>query len=532
MHAPDSPLVELGGGGKGSQPMERIASTSLIIEKGLDGYSTVGVSQADVRQYFDLIKVGKASKVLHEEYEVEEEVAAMVARCHLLPKLELNIRGTIWQVPRRKRGLLTGATSSPMLARLPIERSAKRCLPKWQLLALELREEENCEMGRICFSHWADNLYEYGTDPASAMQVLEEMEVELAKEWNLEYGRDSKEWLVLDGSEWKKDAKFKLRPVSARQTPETDIYDTDLTAELPEVEFCKRGWRPVEVMKMLGAHLSGDASISVDLRECKRSMWRSFHGNIGKDGFKGSLGARCKPSLEDCLLKIKNIMRSTLPIIRYRWSRWPWTKARARQIDDFQALLVSRALSLPWAPGETAARYFAKRTEFSRNLCVEIGRWSDKWERDILLWERHMQRRESWLQEYLQLGLTRDNAWWRERNKQGQAKLVWKDTWLERLRLWRDEGWLSEKRMKYAPSTSNTSSVYAGRTKTRTARGKVHKRWERGLAELKQDRQSRMMKLQGAPPISEDKSGITKFTTKGIAKLRKFIQNMLANHEG
>ena len=112
-------------------------------------------------------------------------------------------------------------------------------------------------------------------------------------------------------------------------------------ADAPEESVFNRGWRCVDHMKSLGAWLSGSGSSEKDWRETKKAMWSAFHGNLGKDGFRWSQMGKKKCAricIEDTFLKIGNVSRAVLPILRYRWVFWSLSETRCKAINALQTL--------------------------------------------------------------------------------------------------------------------------------------------------------------------------------------------------
>ena len=103
------------------------------------------------------------------------------------------------------------------------------------------------------------------------------------------------------------------------------------------------------------------------------------------------------------------------------------------------------------AIGEEVPEFVRRRGKIARKLCKDQGLWSQRWYSRVIKWDRHL----------------------------SQSRNTY--SWSSRLRTFHGSDWLFLQRMSFIKAASNTVSVLAGRTGTRTFPGKVFARWHDGV---------------------------------------------------
>ena len=175
---PTDDSLYLGGGNKGTQPLDITHSLSLIVEKGLDMHSAASVGQCDVKQYYDFIPLGRLGQELLRGGCPRELVGATL-RLHAKPPLSLMVGSQLVTLPPRSRGVMTGAQSAGILSRIPIESVARKRWHVWREFGFHF--DTSC----ISFGNWADNLFAASHDTDSVAFILEDTAARSLEEWGL-----------------------------------------------------------------------------------------------------------------------------------------------------------------------------------------------------------------------------------------------------------------------------------------------------------------------------------------------------------
>lgn len=200
-------------------------------------------------------------------------------------------------------------------------------------------------------------------------------------------------------------------------------------------------WPIVDCFLVLGHCIQHNGSIR-SCWSCTRSaMWRAFWGNAG------SKTAECLSRQQKMCL----IARAVSPQVDYRSSRWPPQSQIAQELDKIHQKMISIVLHESRKPGEDIPEYVRRRGRIARNLCEQFGFWSQRWFARAIKWDRHLSRTQ--------------NA----------------SSWLSRLHTYHASEWLIGQRLSFIVSQSSTTSMFAGRTGTRSFQGNVFMRWHDGI---------------------------------------------------
>ena len=143
---------------------------------------------------------------------------------------------------------------------------------------------------------------------------------------------------------------------------------------------------------------------------------------------------------------------SNVPMSVEQLARNPPNQRAPHPID--QQKMIASIVRLPQVPGEEAKDYVRRRGREARKTRAEQGMWSKHWFGRAVSWDDHLARPRNF------------------------------NSWPAQLRDYRGKEWLMERRASFAASASSrgsTASILAGRTGTRSARGKVHVRWHDGI---------------------------------------------------
>lgn len=265
---------------------------------------------------------------------------------------------------------MTGASSSVLLALVPIADSASSCLHLIKPLGLIL--------GSNCFTLacWIDNLLSFGENANACVAILRILERVLFEKWGLVYGNNSKEVLILPGG----------TPLDASHTA--------------------AGWESKSSMKTLGSIICGNGSVVADVAETKQRVRRCWLGNLSRK-------ALVKPNGHSIKSKIKLLDRALLPILASKAVRWPPIAPRAKWFDKFQHDLLAPSLPLPGIEGESTLQWFNRRANFTKLCLADSKSWSASIEKRQKGYLRHLARHESLWPHILMKW--RQTDWWRER---------------------------------------------------------------------------------------------------------------------
>ena len=142
----------------------------------------------------------------------------------------------------------------------------------------------------------------------------------------------------------------------------------------------------------------------------------------------------------------------------YRCSIRPLQRQISKEVDATQRKMTAIACLLARGPGEDPVQYARRKGRHASKLAQDSGLWSKMWFDRALRCDGHVQRTRS-------------------RRK-----------WNRSLRAFHDVQWLQQQRSVFAalnPSRSNPWTVFAGRTGTRAAPGRVQPRWQEAVQKVK-----------------------------------------------
>ena len=152
--------------------------------------------------------------------------------------------------------------------------------------------------------------------------------------------------------------------------------------------------------------------------------------------------------------KVKLLYRTVVSKVLWKLSRWPFQKTVAIALDSLQCCMTKLLVPTSRLPGEDIDSYFRRRSRQARNLCSQVGFWSELWCQRVINWDQHVRRGVSY--QHICANLLN----------------------------FKDSQWLTHQRSMYVPSNGISSrvSVSAGRTGTRNNIGRPQPRWEAGVA--------------------------------------------------
>ena len=107
------------------------------------------------------------------------------------------------------------------------------------------------------------------------------------------------------------------------------------------------------------------------------------------------------------LRKLCRSIGSTCPVLRSRWTGWPFGKGIAQKIDALQNRWIGALLDVHMLPEEELPDYIRRRAHLASAFSTGQGAWSTRWAADIKNWDAHCRQNSSgaiWTSALLRLG--------------------------------------------------------------------------------------------------------------------------------
>ena len=151
---------------------------------------------------------------------------------------------------------------------------------------------------------YVDNMFAFSTSSAGAEMILADFEHIIRSEWNLEIKATSREMVVCRGQ---------------KNTSDPCI------------------WKVCRDLSCLGHIVSDDGGIRNDWNQTKIRMWKVFWKNSGNSRI-----GTCKFET-----KLSLLLRSVFCTVNWKFSRWPFAKSVAIELDAMQVNMVSYLNAAP-----------------------------------------------------------------------------------------------------------------------------------------------------------------------------------------
>ena len=81
-----------------------------------------------------------------------------------------------------------------------------------------------------------------------------------------------------------------------------------------------------------------------------------------------------------------------VPILRFRWRRWPFTITRARYLDRLQRRMIAIVIAVRPLADEECLSFIRRCNRAVSTLQRSIGAWSTQWAQGLVGWDDHLQR--------------------------------------------------------------------------------------------------------------------------------------------
>ena len=141
-------------------------------------------------------------------------------------------------------------------------------------------------------------------------------------------------------------------------------------------------WKVLTQMTTLGIVIDWKGSIAADFSATIAKMWRAFWANAGQASLK-------KAPLKAKLALLK---RATLSVADMHFVYWPFTRARASQLDRTQLKMLASLARLRPNIDDTAETFWKRRRMHATKLQAHMGSWSFRWAKRVVKWDEHLRR--------------------------------------------------------------------------------------------------------------------------------------------
>ena len=331
-----------------TQVMDIAFAVSMLIEKDLDLGSQGGFAQADVRQHYDTLSMIRIYRWLLRKG-CDRALASCALRLQLAPCVFITLGSFSSRVSSRCIGGLTGSRVAGQLGRIPVLESLFKRMD--ELEHLSWSHDSVC----LIAATFVDNTFFVGKSVFKATQMAQIFEETLFQDWAQRVKPSSKQVLGTHGN------------------PDLVPYDDS--------------WTVLESMTVLGHIVQSTGAINLDYDGIVRKMWQSFYANAG------AAGNERLPTHA----KIKLIERATQPLLSAHAARWPFTRMRARWIDQLQRKMIGSCTRTTAEPDDTAESFMKRRNSGIASVQRRLGKWSGRWATLQTSWHAHLLReRNSW----------------------------------------------------------------------------------------------------------------------------------------
>ena len=91
-------------------------------------------------------------------------------------------------------------------------------------------------------------------------------------------------------------------------------------------------------------------------------------------------------------LRILLLKRSVEPILRFRWTRWPFRKDHADRLNGLQRQMLNIIIGVRPLREDSPEEFVRRRAKIVCSMQVSMGYWGEKWAVALGLWKVHIQR--------------------------------------------------------------------------------------------------------------------------------------------
>ena len=90
--------------------------------------------------------------------------------------------------------------------------------------------------------------------------------------------------------------------------------------------------------------------------------------------------------------RLQLLRRAVVPVLRFRWTRWPFAVTRANELDALQKQMLVILVDMRFETGDSVSGFFIRRGRRVAALQRQMGKWSDEWARAVMSWDSHVSR--------------------------------------------------------------------------------------------------------------------------------------------
>ena len=205
--------------------------------------------------------------------------------------------------------------------------------------------------GVLTMSTYVDNVYVAAKSCYAASAILDDASMFLSAQWNLVF-----------------------KPSSRLVMAPSGCQDVDVTDDSK--------WPVVSEMEVLGHRLQNDCGIEFCFRTTCQSAWKAFFANCC-----------CKDASRlPATVKISILKRAVEPVLRFRWTRWPFRKDHARRLETIQKQMLCIVSGIRPDADEEPAQFVRRRGRAVGELQRQMGSWASTWAFALISWMQHLER--------------------------------------------------------------------------------------------------------------------------------------------
>ena len=142
-----------------------------VLEIGRDDLDQAAVAVSDIRGHHDHVRYAPTARGLIARG-VRKEIARATLRIHYGPKVQISAFDLTAEPQSRTRGLLTGASTAGMLAKISVEDTLAWCHELWW------HKETGFLLAgtRLFVMTWSDNIITFGKNKEAAIRLMHHIE--------------------------------------------------------------------------------------------------------------------------------------------------------------------------------------------------------------------------------------------------------------------------------------------------------------------------------------------------------------------